>query len=225
MKRKFVLLPITLTALSPMVSMVSCGNPQTGKDTISIEGLKTQYDCAILGNRETNPIKIYSGEGDNKVDITDKANVIIDNDNFVYDTSKHCITWAKNVGGSFNIHIMAYYQGKCSDLFSTKINIVCDGNLIVHLNAGSEVAITDGESGSFSVDITYNPSGTAEQIDVGSEAIVVLNPSLTGMWWDSTNKKVCWGPYVVFTGSITLDVKVYFGDLSSYDGTELVKKV
>ncbi|MCQ3915147.1 MAG: hypothetical protein MJ201_05425 [Mycoplasmoidaceae bacterium] len=46
MKRKFILLPITLTALSPMVSLVSCNEPEpTPTDEIIVDDFK--YDTTL----------------------------------------------------------------------------------------------------------------------------------------------------------------------------------
>lgn len=51
MKKKFILLPITLTALTPTISLVGCKDPD--EPTPEYESVE------IIDNNETNPFNIY----------------------------------------------------------------------------------------------------------------------------------------------------------------------
>lgn len=50
MKKKFILLPITLTALTPMISMVSCNEPEpSSTDEVIIDDFNYISDTGVIG--------------------------------------------------------------------------------------------------------------------------------------------------------------------------------
>ncbi|MCQ3908816.1 MAG: hypothetical protein MJ200_04800 [Mycoplasmoidaceae bacterium] len=71
--RKLILIPITLTALTPIVSMVSCDQnptPEPTKAGITINGLNNKYTTQIGNKGATGEISVILSSGEQELDIT-----------------------------------------------------------------------------------------------------------------------------------------------------------
>ncbi|MCQ3914382.1 MAG: hypothetical protein MJ201_00965 [Mycoplasmoidaceae bacterium] len=120
MKRKFILLPITLIALTPAISLVGCGDPDTPEppepeeSTITIDGIPSETVQGVVGTSGFLNVTIWLNTKDEKTDITNDAEIVFNSSissSLSYNKQYGQIVWGNDItSGIYNISLTATYD-------------------------------------------------------------------------------------------------------------------
>ena len=198
--KKLILIPITLTTLTPMVSMVSCNQdptPEPTKARITINGLNNKYTTQIGNKGATGEISVILSSGEQELDITSICEFEIQSEEIEWNQQSKQFTWSNQIDiGEYKQTIKAKWGEFISDEYRFTLEIQPrEEKIVIEGLAESYYSdpYTSGQTDQFAV--YYLPKDSFVNVDVTNdlENIEIYDAGgVVGVSYDLNERRIYW---------------------------------